>query len=163
MNIEEVLRQQGINYDNAFLEYLDDRIGEHAGEGQLQAWASLPDVFQQYHALFALDSEVFNGGFGQYFRNYASHPPFVAAAIRGLELVGGPRHAQLAREAISIFVHYVPALEPLMGSLAIPHSPKLAESDVDQRFRAAGDLQKLRLNWLEANRETIRAAAGKRP
>src|SRR5262249_9895521 len=118
MDINEVLSRTGVDYDNAFIEYLDDRIGDTAGRDQMAAWDSLPEVFKQYHALFALDSEVFNGGFGQYFGRYASCPPFIQAGIRGLELVGSPAHAALGREAISIFVHYIPQLQQLMLALA---------------------------------------------
>lgn len=156
MSINEVLSHTGVDYDNAFIEYLDDRIGETAGQDQMAAWDSLPEVFKQYHALFALDSDVFNGGFEQYFRRYASCPAFIQAGIRGLDLVGSPAHRELAREAISIFVHYIPQLQELMLALAIPQSAKLTESDIDRRFQQAGDLQAMRFAWLEANRETIR-------
>ncbi len=159
MDINEVLSQTDVDYDNAFLEYLDDRIGETAGRDQMAAWESLPDLFKQYHAVFALDSEVFNGGFGQYFGRYATFPTFVRAGIRGLDLVGSSAHARLAREAVSIFVHYIPELQVLMETLAIPHSPKLAESDIDRRFQHVGDLQAIRIAWLEANRDTIRSLA----
>ena len=159
MNISDVIKLKGVQYDNAFLEYLDDRIGQSAGHDQIQAWESLPAEFKEYHALFSLDMDVFNGGFGQYFRGYATYPPFIAAAIRGLERVGATKHVPLVHEAISIFVHYIPELQPLMESLKIPQSSKQTDSDIDTRFREAGNLQLLRFAWLDANRETIRELA----
>jgi hypothetical protein len=156
MKINEVPAQIGALYDNAFIEYLNKRIGEDAGQDQLEAWESLPEALKEYHALFNLDGDVFNGGFGQYLRRYAWHPPYIAAAIRGLERVAGHTHAKLACEAISLYVHYIPELQPLMDSHAIPPSPRLEESDIDARFREAGDLQKLRFAWLETNRDLLR-------
>lgn len=159
MHIDEVLSHSDVDYDNAFIEYLDNRIGEKAGSDQMAAWQSLPEMFRQYHALYALDSDVFNGGFGQYFGRYASCPGFIQAGIRGLDLIGSQAHGKLAREAVSIFVHYIPQLQEVMLALAIPHSPKLTESDIDQRFQDAADLQAMRIAWLEANREIIRKLA----
>lgn len=150
-----IFQLEGVKLDNAFLEYLDDRIGEHAGGDQIQAWQSLPELFRQYHALFALDSDQFNGGFEQYFRQYAAYTPFVEEALAGLAMVGNAEQLRLAREAVSIFVHYFPKLQSVMDSLAIAPTPRVTETDIDRRFQSAGDLQGLRIAWLEANRDTL--------
>lgn len=160
MSIDHVIAQQGINYDNAFLEYLDKRIGESAGEDQVAAWQALPPHFRQYHALFALDSEQFNGGFNQYFARYSSFVPICEAALDGLTLIGASKHYALALEAVSIFVHYFPSLQPIMASRTIAKTPRVEETDIDHRFQEAGDLQQLRLDWLEANRALIQETAG---
>lgn len=159
MDIDEVLSHKGVDLCNEFVAYIDDRIGQDAGLGQLHAWEALPEVFKQYHALSALDSEVFNGGFEQYYGRYAGYPPFIGAAIRGLELVGSPAHAKLAREAIAIFVHYFPKLQPLLEQLGISLAPKLTETDIDARFYEVGDLLGIQMNWIAANRDTIRGLA----
>jgi hypothetical protein len=159
MNIADVITLTGVDYDNAFLEYLDERIGENAGADQIAAWESLPSIFRQYHALFALDSEQFNGGFNQYFAQYSSYVPMCEAALEGLTLVGADQHRELALEAVSIFVHYFPNLQPIMAKLSIPESPKLTETDIDHRFQATGDLQGLRLKWLDSSRTLIEETA----
>ncbi|WP_339745388.1 DUF4375 domain-containing protein [uncultured Rubinisphaera sp.] len=159
MNIGEVVSQNGVDYDNAFLEYLDNCIGENAGADQIAAWESLPQMFRQYHALFALDSEQFNGGFNQYFARYSSYAPMCEAALDGLKLVSADKHHELALEAVSIFVHYFPNLQTVMEQRSISESPKLTETDIDHRFQAAGDLQELRLKWLDASRTLIQETA----
>lgn len=157
MTIDRVLAQTGVDFDSAFIGYVDKRIGSAGGQDQIAAWEALPELFKMYHALFALDSDVSNGGFQQYFGRYASYPPFVIAAIRGLDRVS-PAHAPLAREAVAIFVHYMPKLQPVMELFEIPASPLLTETDINDRFRAAGFLLHLRIAWLEANRDAVRTA-----
>ncbi|MFO0797586.1 MAG: DUF4375 domain-containing protein [Gemmataceae bacterium] len=159
MELTEVLRLTDFELYRAFIAYLENRIGEEAGVDQLRAWEALPDLLKQFHAVVGLDSQVFNGGFTQYLRVYAGYSPFIASAIRGLDMVGCPAHAELAREAVAIYVHYLPNLQPLMEEFRIPPRPKVDETDITERFREAGDLQKILVAWVDANREAIRSTA----
>jgi hypothetical protein len=160
MGLEDVLAKKDVALLNAFVGLIDERIGEAAGLDQLRAWEAQPALFQQIHAVVALDTEQSNGRFEQYFGRYAGYPPFVIAAIRGLEVVGNPAQVALAREAVAIFVHYFPALQRVMEEFDIRPGPRLTETDIDVRFREAGNLLDITIRWLEANRETVRALAG---
>lgn len=159
MELVKVLRLKGYELYREFIAYLENRIGAEAGVHQLRAWEALPDVLKQFHAVIGLDSQVFNGGFTQYLQVYSAYPPFVTAAIRGLDMTGCATHAKLAREAVAIYVHYLPSLQPVADELRLPPHPKTDDTDITARFRDAGDLQPILMAWVEASREVIRHAA----
>ncbi len=67
------------------------------GKGCLES-ESLP--VRVFASIWAVESEVNNGGFGQYFQNSsAATGPFV---VQALEIVGAPRTADICRRAIAI-------------------------------------------------------------
>jgi hypothetical protein len=67
---------------------------------EVQIVSTLPSGVQAVYATLLLESEVYNGGFNQYFWN--STGALADVALRGFELLGATEHARLTREAIEI-------------------------------------------------------------
>jgi hypothetical protein len=82
-----------------------------------------------FSAIWALESEVNNGGFSQYFLNSSSETAgFVAEA---LETIGAPRTAEICRRAIgAAFPEGLPS-DPAAISLAASNFPDETEEKLD--------------------------------
>ncbi len=81
-------------------QYILEVIKERHGSDERQAIAGFPESLRMCHALILLDSEVFNGGFYQFFTNSSGR--FADEALNALSTVGADRHAKLLAEAIRV-------------------------------------------------------------
>ena len=90
-----------------------------------------------FSAIWAVESEVNNGGFTQYFQNYSSETAsFVADA---LELIEAPKTAEICRRAVMIaFPKGLPTSPDEISEAAANFSPDVEQalSKLDQEFLA---------------------------
>lgn len=90
-----------------------------------------------FSAIWAVESEVNNGGFSQYFQNSSSETAgFVADA---LDLIDAPKTAEICRRAVTIaFPNGLPSSPNEISSAAMDLSPGVEEalSALDQEFFA---------------------------
>ena len=83
----------------AMFDYIRLRIGSDY-ERTLEVLAELPLGFAVIYHLFALDAEIRNGGFNQYFFNGLDRD--AAHQFRSLELIGAVKHRQILQKAFTI-------------------------------------------------------------
>jgi len=104
------------------------------GKGEF-AQQSFPQ--KVFSAIWAVESEVNNGGFSQYFLNSsAESAPFVAKA---LETIGAPKTASICNRAItSAFPKGLPPTAETINSVAADFSAEILEKlePLDQEFFA---------------------------
>jgi hypothetical protein len=90
-----------------------------------------------FSAIWAVESEVNNGGFSQYFQNSSSETAgFVADA---LDLIDAPRTAGICRRAVTVaFPNGLPSSPDEISSAATDLAPDVEEalSALDQEFFA---------------------------
>lgn len=80
---------------NAILIHLSESDKTKFGKEDFAAQSTLQKVFS---AIWAVESEVNNGGFSQYFQNDSCET--VAFVVRALDIVGAPQTADICRRAI---------------------------------------------------------------
>lgn len=108
-----------------------------------------------FSSIWAVESEVNNGGFSQYFFNSSCETAgFVAEA---LETIGAPKTADICRHAISIaFPNGLPS-EPKMISLAASEFPDEIEGKLDaldrEFYHYPNDLTQLLFTYVSAHPE----------
>src|ERR1022692_4395707 len=90
-----------------------------------------------FSAIWAVESEVNNGGFSQYFLNdSAESAPFI---VEALETIGAPKTADICKRAIvAAFPGGMPQAPETIRSLAADFSDEILESlePLDQEFFA---------------------------
>jgi hypothetical protein len=106
---------------------LVDRV--HKTEGGFEA---LPDVEKRYFAVCCLESEVYNGGLGQFFSN--SSGSYYEHALAGLADMGAAESIQLLRKAKQILFDFsdVPIDTGERRAFLRKHSSHSRNSRVDQ-------------------------------
>jgi len=102
---------------------------------------SLPPGLRAIYATWAVDAEVNNGGFNQFF--YNPHGALAGEALLGYELLGAEDYAAVMRAAIATYEVERDQLAPYheAGTLeAFSESYKHTDlGTVDQRYYALGD------------------------
>lgn len=89
-------------------------------------FAAQPIPQKTFSSIWALESEVNNGGFSQYFLNYSAETScFVAEA---LDLIGAPKTADICRRAIAVaFPEGLPSAPEVISTLAERFSGEVLE------------------------------------
>ena len=99
------------------------------------AQQSLPQ--QVFSAIWALESEVNNGGFSQYFLNGSAES--ASFVVKALETIGAPKTASICNRAITTaFPKGLPSTAETISSVAADFSDEILESleSLDQEFFA---------------------------
>lgn len=134
----------------AFEEALDQKCGRCGLDG-------LTDEERVVLAVEALEREVNNGGYDQFFTNTSgAFAPFVVDALMR---IGCPRVAALTEEAIGAL--------SITGAVTVEAIEAATEEDSDERdrrleecdgkyYEIAGDLSSPLLKFIEANRDNIK-------
>ncbi len=112
-----------------------------ADPDQANVVAHLPEGVRAIYATWAVDAEVNNGGFNQFF--YNPHGALAGDALRGYELLGAEDYAEVMRSAIATYEIERDRLAPFheAGTLEA-FSESYQHTDlgtVDQRYYALGD------------------------
>ncbi|UCH35845.1 MAG: DUF4375 domain-containing protein [Armatimonadota bacterium] len=108
-------------------------------------------------AVEALEREVNNGGYGQFFANTSNE--FAPIIVDALTRIGCPKVAALTQDAINTLGIQGPvagdAIDRAMAQASEERDDELAECD-DRYFESAGDLSIPLFEFIRNNRDAIR-------
>jgi hypothetical protein len=139
--------------EGAIHEHVLHAIGDDWGNAA-QIVRTLPPGVQMLYTTQALDGEVHNGGFNQYFSN--SHGELAKEALAGLTAIGASEHAKLLGEAIEIRKREEPTMRQFEEKGTVEAFGESYEhtalNELDDRFYALNeDLSSLRIAFIRAN------------
>lgn len=86
--------------ESVVLDHIRSKVGEDY-ENEYKIVKSLSAGFQMVEATCAVEAEVYNGGFNQFFWN--SSGEFRMEAVEGYEMIGAKEHEKLMSEALKIY------------------------------------------------------------
>jgi hypothetical protein len=84
----------------AIFDYISLKVGKD-GKRTFQILEKLPRGFHILYHLFALDGEIGNGGFNQYFFNGLDK--WVEQQIEALKLIGATKHQRILQKAFEVY------------------------------------------------------------
>ena len=125
--------------------------GEWQDDALLALFASLPEGFGIVYTTWALDAEVANGGFHQYFWNTKGR--YLDLLTKAVARIGTPEHVRVLEEAVGIFrgkgTPDVAGLTPRQQLEAFSDSARVSElAPLDSRWYDLGDLAAARVRFI---------------
>jgi hypothetical protein len=125
--------------------------GEWQDEELLALFASLPEGFGIVYTTWALDAEIANGGFHQYFWNTKGR--YVDLLTKAVARIGSPDHGHVLEEAVGVFRGQrkpdLTGLDPRQQLEAFSASARASElAPLDSRWYALGDLAAARVRFI---------------
>lgn len=140
---DDLLEQAIVDFVTAHGEWQDDAL--------LALFASLPEGFGIVYTSWALDAEIANGGFHQYFWNTKGR--YLDLATKAVARIGSPEHVQVLEEAVAIFRGQgrpdLTGLDPRQQLEAFSASARASELDpLDSRWYDLGDLAAARVRFI---------------
>jgi hypothetical protein len=142
--------------EQAVLDFVSCKLATGKGDPRKKLM-SLPPAFRAVYATNALEGEVNNGGFNQFFFN--SLAELAPDAVAGFDLMGVPAAARLTERAIEIRKQDEPRLKKLFkGARSIVAFSASYEGNplgaLDKELYALGDeLRKARVRFIRENAE----------
>jgi len=126
---------------------------------ELRGFARLSHAEQVFCCVDGLRGEVSNGGFDQYFFNYASDR--AQEVVEALEEIGAKRTARIVERALSVFPRGRPSKRigtrrEQHGRLSTKSMALLGASD-NEFYEDKDDLERLILDYVKANRDQFTA------
>ena len=138
----------------AILDYIDTKISDY--RLRFDAISSMSEGFQMVHSTMALETQVNNGGFNQFF--YNSSGQYAEMALRSLKLIGATEYYEILQKAIETYMKEKEnaELQNLYSQRTLEgfsESYKLTSlSEWDEKFYALGGrLGQLRVDFIRLN------------
>jgi len=137
----------------AILDYIDTKISDY--RVSFDVISSMPEGFQMVHSTTALETQVNNGGFNQYFYNPSGQ--YAEMALRSLKLIGATEYYEILQKAIETYMKEKenPELQNLYSQRTLEgfsESYKLTSlSEWDEKFYTLGErLGQLRIDFIRS-------------
>ena len=144
--------------DQAIIDYICTKITDY--QSALADVSNMSPGFQMVYSTWALEGEVNNGGFNQFFDNPSSQ--FADMALRSLKMIDAPDYYEILQTAIKIYMQEKenPVLQKLYSQKTIKAFSKsykltsLSECD-DPFYKLNGRLSVLRLQYIRSHPENF--------
>lgn len=140
--------------EQAILDYIDTKISDY--RMTFEMISNMPEGFQMVYSTLALEGQVNNGGFNQFFFN--SSGQYANMALQSLEMIGANDYYEILQKAIEI--HWKERSNPELQNLyslrtldAFSRSYNLTSlGECDEKFYALGErLTEIRLKFIRSN------------
>ena len=136
------------------LDYIETKISDY--RVRFDVISRMPEEFQMVHSTTALETQVNNGGFNQFFYNPSGQ--YAEMALRSLKLIGATEYYEILQRAIETYMKEKenPELQNLYSQRtleAFSESYKLTSlGECDNEFYDLGErLTELRLKFIRSN------------
>jgi hypothetical protein len=140
----------------AILDYIDTKISDY--RMRFDVISNMPEGFQMVHSTMALETQVNNGGFNQFFYNPSGQ--YAEMALRSLNLIGATEYYEILQKAIETYMNEKDNLElqNLYSQRTLEGFSKSYKltllSEWDEKFYALGEcLHHLRMDFIRSNPE----------
>lgn len=139
--------------ETAILDYVGYKIGDDY-ENEYKTVTNLSKGFQAVYTTFWVEAEVNNGGFNQYFWN--SSGQFAIEAVEGFGAIGAPKHADLMKRAVAIFIKEMPKMKQYyeldtLDSFSESYDKTDLNKLDDEFYECDENLSALRTKYIRAN------------
>lgn len=138
------------------LDYIDSKVSDY--RVRFDVISSMPEGFQMVHSTTALETQVNNGGFNQFFYNPSGQ--YAEMALRSLKLIDATEYYEILQKAIETYMKEKenPELQNLYSQRILEgfsESYKLTSlSEWDEKFYALGErLGQLRIDFIRSKPE----------